>query len=339
MTNRDPVLGVDYVTTADLAAYDLRKWSDVLGVALFCAQDAPFQAEAVPVARIMARPLREESAVCEVWRSSGPFREGRLGRVQYRANEHFAFGCISLPESPTLQEATEQAYADVFRCVAALNFPYVLRIWNYLPEINRTTEGLERYRQFNAARHRAFERFHQETRGNVPAACALGSLPGGTLVIYFLAGAQRGDAIENPRQMSAYDYPPIYGAFSPKFSRATLANNSTHPTLFISGTASIVGHHTMHVGDVLAQTRETVSNIRALVDAANRTADDELFAPEQLQYKVYLRYPGDLDRVSRELEETMPHATPIVYLQADVCRADLLVEIEAVGCTAPSRPH
>jgi len=338
MMSREPVLEVDYVSAADLTGYDPKKWRDVLGVALFCADDAELPAT-VPVARIMARPLRGQPALCEVWRASGPFREGRSGRVHYRANEYFAFGCISLPESTTLREATEQAYADVFRCVATLNFPHVLRIWNYLPEINRSTDGLERYRQFNEARHRAFEAFHQEIRGNVPAACALGSMPGGALVIYFLASAQRGDAIENPRQTSAYDYPPIYGAYSPKFSRATLAQNATHPTLFISGTASIIGHHTMHAGDVLAQTRETVNNIRALVSEANRTADDELFAAEQLKYKVYLRNAGDLDCVARELDRTMPHASPIVYLQADVCRADLLIEIEAVGCTGRSRPH
>jgi enamine deaminase RidA (YjgF/YER057c/UK114 family) len=208
-----------------------------------------------------------------------------------------------------------------------------------VPEINRATGGMERYRLFNEARHRAFELFHQATRGNVPAACALGSMPGGTLVVYFLAGATPGDPIENPRQISAYDYPSRYGAFSPKFSRATLANNSARPTLFISGTASIIGHHTMHVGDVLAQTRETVTNIRALVAAANRAAHEPLFCPERLKHKVYLRNPSDFEAVARELDATMPHAAPIVYLQADVCRRDLLIEIEAVGSATDTRPH
>ena len=60
-------------------------------------------------------------------------------------------------------------------------------------------------------------------RGDVPAACALGSPAGGALIVYFLAARHAGTAIENPRQLPAYDYPAEYGAFSPTFSRAEMA--------------------------------------------------------------------------------------------------------------------
>src|SRR5213082_3849534 len=57
---------------------------------------------------------------------------------------------------------------------------------------------------------------------------------------------------------------PIYGSHSPLFSRATLLRQSGGLALFISGTASIVGHTSLHVGDTVAQTRETLANIEAL---------------------------------------------------------------------------
>lgn len=101
--------------------------------------------------------------------------------------------------------------------------------------------------------------------------------------------------------------------------------------LFVSGTSSIVGDRTVHAGDVRSQTRETVTNIRSLIAEANRAAGAELFAPEQLKYKVYLRRPDDLKVVARQLSQSLAPATPIVCLRADVCRADLLIEIEATG--------
>jgi len=165
----------------------------------------------------------------------------------------------------------------------------------------------------------------------VPAASALGTSAGGPLTVYFIAGKGAGTPIENPRQVPAYDYPEVYGKFSPSFSRATLANRVTGHMLFISGTASIVGHHTVHLGDVVAQTRETLHNIRAVVDEANRVAGAVLYAPERLKYKVYLRRSEDIAAVVGECATLTGVGPPPVYLHADICRADLLVEIEAVG--------
>jgi enamine deaminase RidA (YjgF/YER057c/UK114 family) len=306
------------------------------------------QATEVPLARVAVRPLGDRLAVYEVWRTAGPFSSGTAGLVHYRTNGRFVFGHVTLAEADTdrhagdgngLRLASERAYAEVFGCLARLGLVHIIRIWNYLPEINREVGGLERYRLFNEARQRAFKSFRGHVNGNVPAACALGSPPGGSLVVYFLAAAHEGTAIESPRQIPAYDYPPQYGAFSPTFSRATLTRAPAQPMLFVSGTASIVGHRTVHAGNVLAQTRETLLNIRALVAEANRIAGGLLFAAEQLKYKVYLRHPGDMPIVVDELRQALQPAAPIVYLNADVCRADLLVEIEAVGFGGQPQVH
>jgi enamine deaminase RidA (YjgF/YER057c/UK114 family) len=166
--------------------------------------------------------------------------------------------------------------------------------------------------------------------GAVPAACALGSPPGSPLSIYFLAARRPPKTIENPRQTSAYHYPPKFGKHSPIFSRACLWGDSGDSKLFVSGTASIVGHETIHAGDVIAQTRETMSNIGALLHEANRTAGAARYSWDGLMLKVYVRRPSDLPAIESALAGLPPPAS-IVYLQADVCREDLLVEIEAVG--------
>jgi enamine deaminase RidA (YjgF/YER057c/UK114 family) len=137
--------------------------------------------------------------------------------------------------------------------------------------------------------------------------------------------------IENPRQTSAYFYPPKFGSHSPTFSRACLLNGSAGTNLFVSGTASIVGHETLHSGDVSAQTRETLTNIDALLDEANRIVGSAHYALEGLKFKVYVRRVSDFAAIESVLSAALDSSTTIVYLQADVCREDLLVEIEATG--------
>jgi chorismate lyase / 3-hydroxybenzoate synthase len=234
-------------------------------------------------------------------------------------------------EAGALQRATEIAYQEIFDVLNATEHRHLIRIWNYLPEINAQAGGDERYRHFNSARQMAFRKSGRAIMGTVPAACALGSPAGSPLSIYFLAARRPAKMIENPRQTSAYHYPPKFGRHSPIFSRACVWGESDRARLFISGTASIVGHETIHCGDVVAQTRETLVNIAALLEEANRIVDWRDYLLNDLKLKVYVRKPSDLPAVETALSELLNPATSIVYLQADVCREDLLVEIEAVG--------
>jgi enamine deaminase RidA (YjgF/YER057c/UK114 family) len=230
-----------------------------------------------------------------------------------------------------LSRATEIAYREIFAVLTRTEHRHLIRIWNYLPEINRETGGDERYRQFNSARQLAFRKSGQATAGTVPAACALGSPAGSPISIYFLAARQVPKMIENPRQTSAYHYPPKFGRHSPIFSRACVLNEAAGTSLFVSGTASIVGHETIHQGDVDAQTKETMANINALLDEANRVVGLARYSLDGLKFKVYVRRPSDLETIEDALSRFLRPSTPIVYLQADVCREDLLVEIEAAG--------
>ena len=110
-----------------------------------------------------------------------------------------------------------------------------------------------------------------------------------------------------------------------------MLKESTGTNLFVSGTASIVGHETLHRGDVGAQTRETMTNIGALLNEANRVMGSARYSLDRLKFKVYVRQASDLGAITRAMSGSLRASTPIVYLQADVCREDLLMEIEATG--------
>jgi chorismate lyase / 3-hydroxybenzoate synthase len=334
------LIEVEYRSSDELTGWNGREWRGVLGLVRISPTEAAIDSAGVPVIHVAAPALGTAAALFEIWRTVGLLRCGRDGRVRHRSNGAVLFGSVEvmeceapqgLAEGTPLQWATELAYGEIFRCLEARGFLHLWRVWNYLPEINRETAGSERYRQFNAARQRAFRNAGRDIGPHIPAACALGLAPQSPLVVYFLAGARPSMPIENPRQVPAYRYPAQYGPVSPMFSRATLSGEASGATLLVSGTSSIVGHSTVHAGDVVAQTRETLANIRALLGEASRRVAGVRFALEQLVYKVYLRYEQDLRACAAELRGVLGPEVPIVYLRADICRSDLLVEIEAVG--------
>ena len=227
-----------------------------------------------------------------------------------------------------LQHATAEAYRQIFALLDDCAFPHLWRVWNFIPQINAESNGLERYRQFNIDRQAAFIAGGRAVIGNVPAASAVGARAG-ALAIYFFAGRIAPLAIENPRQLSAYHYPSDYGPRSPLFARANLIARDDGEILFISGTASIVGHRTLHNGDASAQTAESLVNIDAILAAANAQAQRRTFARGDLAYKIYVRCAADLESVRGVFEAWLGSGSNAVYVQADICRAELLVEIEA----------
>ncbi|GAA4344947.1 pteridine-dependent deoxygenase [Variovorax defluvii] len=284
---------------------------------------------------VNARVLSGAGAMADVWHASEHVESGTTGVVRWRCDGHWMLGAIDLDETVEgagLSELAHRAYRDLFQSLAQTGCTHLLRIWNYLPRINADGGGLERYRQFNLGRQEAFVEAGQSAFEGAPAACALG-IHQGALCIRFLAGRVAPLPVENPRQVSAYHYPPAYGPRSPTFSRAALAEiGGGDVALFISGTASIVGHETVHRGDVRAQTAETLRNLEAVIAAANQRGTAR-FTLDAIDAVVYVRHVADAPVVREILAQhlgdashTMHHA---VFLQADVCRQDLLVEIEA----------
>ena len=227
-----------------------------------------------------------------------------------------------------LESATEGLFRDLLEDCRASGHPHLMRIWAVVPGINAEHRGLEQYRAFSRARASRIEAAWGsgfETR--LCASSAVGH-DGNRLVIAWLASRLPGTQVENPRQTSAFHYPPDYGPRSPSFARGTIAPPQLGSTLFISGTASIVGHETVHRGDADAQTEETVRNVEALLAESGRAEGREL---AMSLLKVFLRRPEDFRVVKERLAGSSWAKVPTLYLRADICRSDLLVEIEGVA--------
>lgn len=332
------MLQLHYLTAEALARTALHSPQTLLGAACFGrsagARGRTFE---VPLAPVQTEPLPGEALVCEAWSASGPMLQGRAGRMQWRGNAEVLFAVVQVHEADfaasaaPLQAASQAAYAALFEGLDALGHTHLLRVWNHVPDINGFEADMERYRAFNIGRQDAFLRHGRTVQGaSVPAASALGAAAGAPLLVYALAAPRSAQAIENPRQLSAYHYPQDYGPRSPTFSRASLMQFGGQRLLTISGTASIVGHRTLHVGDVEEQTRETLRNIDAVLQQA-RIHGAVGMTLADLHYKVYVRHAEDWPSIRAELQRAAGTQMHAIALQADVCRADLLVEVEAVG--------
>jgi chorismate lyase / 3-hydroxybenzoate synthase len=338
--------GVEFRSHEHLPTISDSWWDNVLGVAQFGRPPSDSAPLPVPAVTIALSPLADQSCTCEIWRAPGPKRSGQIGAVHYRATSQLLFGCIVVSESEqavnghagasALERSTAQAYTEIFAALDSLGYPQLVRIWNYVSAINQSAGDGERYWLFNSARQESFQQRAEHSLNNVPAASALGSIAGSPLVIYFIASTSAMRTIENPRQVSAYRYPAKFGPRSPLFSRAAQLPETDGAPLLISGTASIVGYETLHPDNVAAQTRETLTNIDTLLATARNEDGGHDYSVERLSYKVYVRRPTDLPAISRELENYLGAQTPIIFLKADICRRELLVEIEAVGAARPA---
>jgi chorismatase len=216
----------------------------------------------------------------------------------------------------------ERLYTDLFALTEATGYREVFRVWQYIEDVNgANADGVEVYQDFCVGRARAFDRHGGPPA--MPAATGVGA-HGGGISVHLLAGREPVRHLENPRQVPAYHYPRRYGPKSPSFARATRRGDELH----LSGTAAIVGHRTVFPGDVAGQCREALRNVEALLDAPGDLAGLD-------RIKVYVRRAEDVEEVRRQCLRAFPATAGVAFFVVDLCRADLLVEIE--GTWSPVR--
>jgi chorismate lyase/3-hydroxybenzoate synthase len=276
-------------------------------------------------------PQLDPSPLVELWTSETPVVSGVKGRVSYSSNDQVLLGHLSVDDRDyrDVEEATREAYEDFLPFAHEMGFPHYLRIWNYIADINGDENDVERYKRFCVGRHAGLADFDLSEH-MLPAASGVGCSSSGIL-IYFLAARDAGIQVENPRQVSAFHYPPQYGPKSPAFSRAILKDWGTGKHLYISGTASIVGHESVHADDVLAQLTESLRNVGELVRSAQTEYGLPIHTPADLsQIKVYIRNEHDYELIRRQVHEQLGEAVPVIYLRGDLCRKNLLVELEGL---------
>jgi len=319
---------VTYVETTKLTAWLATSGTHPLAIISF-GQAIP-RTISCPTIRLDLLQL-EGHPLFEVWTSDQPVTTLQKNECSLAMSGDVLAGTISLDEKEgaTLDAATELAYRQLLHHTRELGFPYLWRVWNFFPDINEEEAGLERYRRFCVGRHQAVEANLQNFPSALPAGTAVGTRSG-PLQIYFLAGARPASHLGNPRQMNAYEYPRDYGPRSPSFARATFCSSESGPQLFIAGTASVVGHTSRHVGCPKAQTQEIVHNLRTLIEHAGNMEPRGIGTSHRAIYKVYVRNPDQLLSIRQTLHDPLLNSSPTLLLQGDLCRQELLVEIEGL---------
>jgi chorismate lyase/3-hydroxybenzoate synthase len=278
-------------------------------------------------ARVRLEPLAG-AGLTEVWHANGSVHTGFFGPIRYACDDHHLAAAIEVDEREHggLRSAAEYVYSTIAEFQLTSRYRHLQRIWNYLDDINQGEGDDERYRVFCSGRTAGLNKLGLE---RYPAATAIGRRDGShRLQVYWLAGREPGFALENPRQTSAYHYPRQYGPTPPAFSRAMLV---APDLLMISGTASIVGHASRHAGSVQRQINEIFSNLDSVLTRARAHAPalPVRFDGNTL-VKAYLRDRDALASVEQQLRERLPAGTPFLVLLGDVCRADLLIELDCL---------
>ena len=253
----------------------------------------------------------------------------------------------------------ENAYADT---LAVLNDNIVLlkqggarldqvfRTWFYMGSIvapdNRVANQEQRYKELNRARTDAFgdTRFLAQYLKTPPAydvyPASTGIGMGGEDVALGSTAliTSRADVftlpLENPRQTPAFEYARHYSPETPKFARAMAVVYDNQAAVYVSGTASITASETQHIGNPAKQTEETLLNIAALIAPENFAASGFAGYGATLQdlavVRAYIKHAADYETVRAVCEQQL-QGVPVLYSIGDVCRDDLLVELEAVA--------
>lgn len=317
-----------YVETTKLTAWLATSGTHPLAIISF-GQAIP-RTISCPTIRLDLRQL-EGHPLLEVWTSDQPVTTLQKNGCSFAMSGDVLAGAVSLDEKAgaTLDVTTELAYRQLLHHTRELGFPYLWRVWNFFPDINEEEAGLERYRRFCVGRHQALEASLQDFPSALPAGTAVGTRSG-PLQTYFLAGAHPATHLGNPRQMNAYEYPKDYGPQSPAFARATLCGSESGPQLFIAGTASVVGHASRHADRPKEQTQEMVHNLRTLIAYADSMEPKGIRTSHRAIYKAYVRNPDQLISVRQALRDPLLSSSQILLLQGDLCRRELLVEIEGL---------
>ena len=223
-----------------------------------------------------------------------------------------------------------------------LSFNNLVRQWNFIGDILGMKEGFQNYQVFNEVRSEYYKKYRSVA--GFPAATGVGMKFGGVFLDFCALKADdtvKLKAINNPNQINAYEYGQqvlkgvAAGSSSvkhpPQFERGLLMINKTCNTLFVSGTASIIGQETIGIGDINEQAIVTIENIRKVADnerIKQLTGNQDLSPGKFSLLRVYIKKQEDFNPVKKICYEYFPDS-PVIFIEADICRDDLLTEIEA----------
>ena len=268
----------------------------------------------------IGRPVRAGVRALEC----GPVQALRAGPILAGA---------ALFDADPLEHRVTTTYRALLNLLAEQDV-HLLRVWNAVPSINQRVpqngQSLDRYMVFCRARSMALEEsLGRDFPTHLCSASAVGA-SGHRGIVLFLAAQRAGERISNPRQEEAWRYPPQYGPRAPSFARATRLPAELGGFLLVSGTASIKGAESLHGGDPDRQLDETLANLAALLRSA-QSGDAQCPLKDLRQVRVFIKKAEHLERLRQRLLPQLAPGTPVHWVQADICRPELLIEIEGVA--------
>lgn len=246
----------------------------------------------------------------------------------------------------SFREQADAIFANVSRVLERerMGVGDIVRQWNYIEGItDYDANGHQHYQDLNDARSAFYGR--ATWRDGYPAATGIGATHGGIVVDADILSAENGVArvagIDNPLQIAAHAYSQdvLLGETqelvrtTPKFERAKAVWNARQGWVYVSGTAAIRGEQSLEGMDTVGQTLATLENIEYLVSVENLKRSGVPAAGHVAigGLRVYIK-PGQDWKAIRQVVENRYPGLEVAYLFTDICRRELLLEIEGT-CT------
>jgi hypothetical protein len=236
-------------------------------------------------------------------------------------------------QSDITAESIGQQSIEIFRQAGELlnleGFPIesIIRQWNYIEQITGGSDGNQNYQSFNNARSDFYAK--AAWTNGYPAATGIGTNLGGVVVdldaALFTSKEAFATPIDNPLQIAAHAYSEDVLQMAsaqkttPKFERAKSMTFGQRRLIHLSGTAAIRGEESLKDTGLEHQLRVTMENISHLTGKA-----------KPVLLRVYLKNKADY-KPAEQLINTYHLSIPVSYMCADVCRDELLIEIEGIA--------
>lgn len=264
--------------------------------------------------------------------------KGENGAVLFQQQDsRILIGNVQSYEEDSCRINSENAFSGLTEIFNSVNFEIhsIVRQWNYIENILGFDGNEQRYQEFNNVRSGFYGDLFKE--GGYPAATGIGMNRGG-IIIEFIAIQSASlitTPIDNPEQVAAHSYSSkvLVGGecvlkTTPKFERARYLELFGKKIIFISGTASIRGEKTVGLNKPTEQTEITIENIKQLYSKKelSKISTGNL-VPKYGHARVYIKDRKDFSEIRRTFKSHFGNL-PVVYIVADICRKDLLVEIE-----------
>ena len=281
--------------------------------------------------------ITDEAVTIEEQITSSSVRYLRIMTPHYR--EIIVGGLYADDLNLPVREQSEQAFRKVEEILKTeqMNFGDIVRQWNYLENITDIAHGNQCYQDFNDVRTLFYTSSAWES--GYPAATGIGTQYGGILIDFnAVSGEVDIVPLDNDWQRAAHVYSDEVlishradtEKGTPKFERGKSLSDGQQEVIYISGTAAIRGEESVTTGDVLSQTEITLENIQHLIGLEEGRENLPEHSGKLGLLRVYLKNEEDAPAVKADLDKLCPDL-PIAYLYADVCREELLIEIEGIA--------